>query len=38
MDLSGLGETMAGFGDSLMKAPELILILLLLIGKLAGAW
>jgi hypothetical protein len=29
---------LAGIGDALMKSPELILILLALITKLAGVW
>ena len=38
MDLGDIAETVANVGEGLMKSPELILILVLLISKLANIW
>ena len=38
MNLGSIGETLAGFGDSLIKDPVLILIIILLIAKVWGVW
>jgi len=34
----GLGETLANVGNSFMKEPILILIIVLLLSKLYGVW
>ena len=36
--MGGVAEIIANVGEGFMKSPELILILLLLVSKLAGAW
>jgi len=36
--MGDIGEMLGGFGDMLMKSPEIIFILLLLATKLAGVW
>lgn len=38
MNLSSIGEALAGVGEALIKDPVLIFILLLLIAKVWGAW